>query len=140
MNLFISFDWDDRYQVNGFRAMLANPQVAPLSHRDTSVKHDYSEGGPSLIKSAILGKIRQSHVTVCLISQKTRNSDWVNWELERSREHGLPIVGFVLKDQPVKTLQGAPEFFTRYPKYAVHFWGTPQELNVAIQRALPTGR
>lgn len=135
MNLFISFDWDDRYQVNGFRAMLANPQIAPLSHRDTSVKYDYSEYGDSKVKDMILSKIRQSHLTVCLISQKTRNSDWVNWELERSRELGLPIVGIVLKEQPVATSKGVPEFFTRYPHYEWHQWNSPQALNAAIQRA-----
>lgn len=136
MNLFISFDWDDRGQVNGFRAMLANPQIAMLSHRDTSVRHDYSEYGNVAIKEAILRKIQQSDVTVCLISQKTRNSNWVNWELEQSRMNRLPIVGIVLKDQPVKTLQGCPEFFTRYPQYKVYNWRTPMELNGVIQQGL----
>ena len=136
MNLFISFDWDDREQVKGFRAMLANPQIAPLSHRDTSVHHDYSEYGNAVIKEAILGKILQSHVTVCLISQKTRNSSWVNWELEQSRLQRRPIVGIVLKDQPVKTLDGCPEFFTRYPQYAVYNWGSPTQLNGWIQKTI----
>jgi hypothetical protein len=27
MNIFISFYWDDRDQVNGFRSMLANPDI-----------------------------------------------------------------------------------------------------------------
>ena len=132
MNLFISFDWDDRQQVNGFRAMLANPLVNVLNHRDTSVKHDYSEYGNVVIKNAILGKIRQSQVTVCLISQKTRNSHWVNWELEQSRLHGKPIVGIVLKGQPVATLQGCPEFFSRYPRCPVHSWGGPEGISNAI--------
>lgn len=139
MNLFISFDWDDRDQVNGFRAMLGNPRIAPLSHRDTSVRHDYSEYGNAAIKNAILGKIRQSHLTVCLVSQKTRNSAWVNWELEQSRLHRLPIVGIVLKDQPVRTLRGCPEFFTRYPQCKVYNWGAPAELNGVIQKTLGSG-
>lgn len=135
MNLFISFDWDDRDQVNGFRSMLSNPNVIHLQHRDTSVKHDYSEGGNSAIKNAILSKLNNSHVTVCLISQKTKNSDWVNWELEQSRLNGKPIVGFVLKGQPVKTLAGAPEFFTRYQNYSIHPWMQPKEMSSRIQKA-----
>jgi hypothetical protein len=50
MKLFISFDWNDRAQINGFRSMLANPAIEPLSHRDTSIKHDYSEFGKNEIK------------------------------------------------------------------------------------------
>nr|VFJ70425.1 MAG: MTH538 TIR-like domain (DUF1863) [Candidatus Kentron sp. FW] len=134
MNLFISFDWDDRDQVNGFRGMLANPDVYALTHRDTSVKHDYSEFGNNAIKQAILYKLNTTHVTVCLISQETRNSQWVNWELEQSRLKNIPIVGIVLKNQPVTTLQGAPEFFIRYGNYRVHSWDSPDELSAIIQQ------
>lgn len=136
MNLFISFDWDDRDQVNGFRGMLANPDVYVLSHRDTSVKHDYSEYGNQGIKNEILRKLRESDVVVCLISQKTRHSHWVNWELEQARLASKGIVGIVLKDQPVKTLAGAPEFFTRYPKYPMHTWDSPQVMSQWISMAL----
>lgn len=136
MNLFISFDWDDRQQVNGFRSMLSNPIVNNLNHRDTSVKHDYSDDGNQAIRKAILQKIQQSNVTVCLISQKTRNSRWVNWELEQSRLNNKGIVGIVLKDQPVTTLQGCPEFFTRYQEhYSVHKWGTPDAIAQCILNA-----
>lgn len=135
MNLFISFDWDDRFQVNGFRSMLSNPMVDSLQHRDTSVKHDYSEFGNQEIKSQILRKIMQSQVVVCLISQKTKNSDWVNWELEQSRIHGKKIVGIILKEQPVSSLQGCPDFFTRYNKYKVYKWGTPEEMRSYIAQA-----
>jgi hypothetical protein len=135
LNLFISFDWDDRYQVNGFRSMLANPMVYPLNHRDTSVKHDYSEFGNQEIKNQILRKIQQSNVTVCLISQKTKNSDWVNWELEQSRRLGKRIVGIILKDQPVVTLQGCPEFFTRYQAFKVYKWDSPENLRRYIDQS-----
>lgn len=136
MNLFISFDWDDRLQVGGFRSMLSNPQVYNLNHRDTSVRHDYSEFGNQAIKNAILQKIQQSNVTVCLISQKTKNSHWVNWELEQSRLNRKGIVGFILKNQPVSTLQGCPEFFTRYEtNFKVYPWSSPEDMSKRIQEA-----
>jgi hypothetical protein len=59
----------------------------------------------------------------------------VNWELEQAREQHKSIVGIVLKDQPVKTLKGAAEFFTRYTSYQVHHWSTPSELNRIIRNA-----
>ena len=136
MNLFISFDWDDRNQVNGFRGMLANPDIYNLTHRDTSVKYDYSDLGNQAIKEAILKKIKQSRVIICLISQKTKNSKWVNWELEQAMSSGKSILGFVLKDQPVSLPQGCPEFFTRYKQYKVFEWGSPDELSRYIQRTL----
>lgn len=133
MNLFISFDWDDRDQVNGFRSMLANPQINMLNHRDTSVKYDYSEDGNQAIKDAISNKINQSDLIVCLISQKTKNSKWVNWELEKVRWLDKPIIGIILKDQPVAIRQGCPDFFIRHSQYEVYDWGTPDELNRYIQ-------
>lgn len=132
MNIFISFDWDDRDQVNGFRSMLANPDIKPLSHRDTSIKHDYSEYGTPEIKRQITRKIAHSDIIICLISQKTKHSDWVNWELEQTRLSGKPIIGIVLKDQPVTTLKGTPAFFSRYNNYKVHPWKTPSEINKII--------
>ena len=132
MNIFISFDWNDRDQVNGFRSMLANPDIRPLSHRDTSIKHDYSEYGNIEIKRQITRKIEESDIIICLISQRTKHSDWVNWELEQTRLYSKPIFGIVLKDQPVKSLKGAPAFFTRYSNYKVHAWKTPSEINKII--------
>ena len=136
MNLFISFDWDDRNQVNGFRGMLANPEIELLNHRDTSVKYDYSGFGNQAIKDAILKKIKQSHVIVCLISQKTKNSKWVNWELEQARASDKSILGFVLRDQPVLIPKGCPEFFIRYKQYKVYEWSSPEQLNKYIQQVL----
>ncbi len=135
MNLFISHDWDDRDQVNGFRSMLANPTVDALEDRDTSIKHDYSEDVNKEIKRQISRKIDQSDVTVCLISQRTKHSDWVNWELEQSRLLKKGIVGIVLKDQPVTTLKGCPEFFTRYKHFKIHKWDSPENLEHYINHA-----
>lgn len=135
MNVFISFDWSDRDQVNGFRGMLANPQVDDLQHRDFSLRFDYGALGNAAIRQGILAKLTRSHVTVCLISQKTRHSDWVNWELEQSRAHRLGIVGLVLPDQPVATLAGCPEFFTRYSGYTVYPWAVPAQIHGYISQA-----
>lgn len=134
MRVFISFDWDDRDQVNGFRGMLANPDVRSLEHRDKSIRHDYSEYGASEIKRQIERKIKQSDITVCLISQRTQHSKWVNWELETSRRLGKPVVGVVLKNQPVGQ-SIYPEFFRRYPQFEVYGWDEPSRINAALQKA-----
>ncbi len=135
MNVFISFDWDDRDQVNGFRGILSNPDVRELNHRDNSVKVDYTDAGAGTIRQHILSKIGSSDVTVCLISSKTRGSNWVNWELEASRRLAKPIVGIVLPDHAVKTNTGVPEFFQRYPACEWIQWSTPAVMNDAIRRA-----
>lgn len=136
MKVFISFDIDDLAQVNGFRGMLENPNLDELSGTDHSVKEDLGGEPRKEIQAAILTKIRTASVCVCLISHKTRNSKWVNWELEQCRLAGKGIVGVVLKEHQVATLAGCPEFFSRYPKYKVVGWGTPAHIQVAIRAAI----
>ena len=90
----------------------------------------------SPIADAILARIAGANVCVCLISSRTRASKWVNWELERCRLAQKAIVGLVLKDAGLTTLAACPYFFTRHPEYKVVPWGTPADLQRAIDRAV----
>ena len=49
---------------------------------------------PEYIKSAILApQIDKCSTMVVYISPDTKNSDWVNWEIEHAHEKGKTIVG-----------------------------------------------
>ena len=134
MNLFISYDYNDAEKVAGFMGMLANPDIKGIQHRDTSVKHDYTAGGDAAIARAIRAELARADVTVCMVTKKTRKSEWVNWELEQSRTLGLGVLAIALKDIQVAA-GDYHEFFTRYPKYHTYAWGTPEEMNKWINLA-----
>jgi hypothetical protein len=64
--------------------------------RDSSVhKGKFNDASdPNYIKSGILAPLIQWAGTfICYVSPQTKNSDWVNWEIEYAAKQGKRIVG-----------------------------------------------
>src|SRR6266498_1327538 len=70
-------------QGEGVRFMLlaANPNY-DLEFYDESVRVPIESRDAEYVKRRIREKINRTSVTVCLISENTHNSKWVDWELE----------------------------------------------------------
>src|SRR5882762_6405347 len=79
--LFLSFHYEDRDQVNGFRLMAHNPGL-PIDFADVSVRAAINSTGAAYLKRAISEKINRCSVLVCLIGNGTAWREWVEWELE----------------------------------------------------------
>jgi hypothetical protein len=77
-----------------------------------------------------------SSVTVCLVSRRTRDSSWVDRELEISRSKGKGIVGIVLKDKEneVKTYGDCPQLLDG-KMYKVYHWDRPETMQRWIEEA-----
>lgn len=92
-NAFISHVHEDDDGLAKFKDLLK-------SHGKTIRDYSISADNPNnahnedYIKSAILGpRIRQSGVLVVYISPDTKESKWVNWEIEYAEREGKRIVG-----------------------------------------------
>jgi hypothetical protein len=136
MKIFLSFAYDeDINQVNGFRSMLENP-LANISFSDGSCKKDYAGKSEWQIKQYIASLVDNSSVTVCLISKSTKNSNWVNWELETSKNKSKGIVGLVLKDRnnEIKNINDCPAIFAN-SRYKVFYWDSPEVMQKHIEEA-----
>lgn len=136
MQIFLSFAYDeDIDQVNGFRGMLDNPN-AGINFVDGSCKKDYEDKPDHEIERYIKSLIDKSSVTVCLISGKTKESDWVKKELEISQSKNKGIVGIVLKgkDEEIKNYSDCPKIFDN-KNYFVHRWDKPAEMQTIIEEA-----
>lgn len=94
--IFISFDADDKPQVQGFRLMAYNPNVE-LDFYDGSLQTPVNSERSSYIKQNIREKISRCSVVVCLIGKATAKSEWVDWELRTGRELGKGLCGVYLK-------------------------------------------
>ena len=81
--MFLSFQMEDRNQVNGIRLMKWNKGF-PLEFYDESVRIAYKSSNADYIKRRIKEKISRCSATVCFLGQTTWESSWVNWELETS--------------------------------------------------------
>src|SRR5258708_4647430 len=92
-NVFISHIHEDDAGLKKLKDLLANKGVAI---RDASI-HAGKENdakSPDYIKSAILApQINWAGTFVVYITPQTKDSDWVNWEIEYAAKQDKRIVG-----------------------------------------------
>lgn len=92
-NVFISHRHEDDDGLGKLKELLKSHGK---NIRDYSINADNPNNAHNedYIKSAILGpRIRQSGVLLVYISAETKDSDWVNWEIEHAHREGKRIVG-----------------------------------------------
>lgn len=95
--VFLSFLAEDEQQVQGLRLLAATPKYAALEFYDESVRVAYDSANADYVKGKIREKINRTSVTVCLISENTHTSKWVDWELEESDKKNNKIIAMALK-------------------------------------------
>ena len=94
--VFLSFIAEDKDRVAGLRLLAANPDYE-LDFYDESVRVRIDSESAAYVKQRIRERISRTTVTVCLISEQTYTSGWVDWELDESNEKGNTIIAMALK-------------------------------------------
>jgi len=94
--VFLSFIAEDKNRVQGLRLLASNPNF-DIEFYDESVRSPINSTNADYIKQCIREKIARTTVTVCLISEDTHKSNWVDWELEESDKKGKTIIVMALK-------------------------------------------
>ncbi len=92
-NLFLSHIHEDDPGLGKFKELLGKHGMAV---RDYSVSADNPNNAhsESYIKTNILGpRIQKSSTLVVYVSEATKESKWVNWEVEYAQKLGKRIVG-----------------------------------------------
>jgi hypothetical protein len=102
--IFISFIIEDENAVKGLRLLAKNPGYSDLEFYDESVRVPINSVNAPYIMVKIREKIRRCGVILCLISDATHTSSWVNWELETAIKMEKPIVAMAVKGVDRATL------------------------------------
>jgi len=89
--LFLSFKVEDKKRVDGLRLLAANPKFS-IEFYDESVRVPIESSNSDYIKRKIQEKISRAGVVLCLLSEDTHTSNWVNWELEHSFKTGKKVL------------------------------------------------
>ena len=92
-NIFISHRHEDDDGLKEVKRLAAQNGMAC---RDYSIRSDNPNNAHSedYIKYQILGpRIQQSSCLVVYVSEATRHSEWVNWEIDYASKQGKRIVG-----------------------------------------------
>lgn len=90
-NVFISFSHEDMDEVNLLRGQAKNDSNE-LEFSDYSVKTPFDSEDAQYIQRKITEKIEKSSVTMVYLSEKSMNSDWVKWEIEKSISMGKGVI------------------------------------------------
>ena len=126
-NVFISFSSDDLDEVNLLRGQAKN-ENSNIEFNDYSLKAPFNSKDADYIKHGIRERIRQSSVTVVYVSDKTADSEWVDWEIRESLKMGKGVLSMHKGDTPPKRL---PKAITENNIEVVPW--NQQQLNDAIQ-------
>jgi hypothetical protein len=92
-NVFISHIHEDDAGLHKLKDLLAKHG---MTVRDASINSDTPNNAhsPDYIKSSILApQINWAGTLVVYISPQTKNSEWVNWEIEYAQKQNKRIVG-----------------------------------------------
>jgi hypothetical protein len=94
--VFLSFIEEDKERVNGLRLLAANPNY-DLEFYDESVRVPIDSQRADYIKQRIREKLSRTSVTICMISEMTYTSRWVDWELDETDKKGNGLIAMALK-------------------------------------------
>lgn len=91
-HVFISHIHEDDEHVQGLKDLLASRGMEVKNGSITTDKFNDAHN-EAYIKSEILKpRIEWASVLVVLVSEDTKDSDWVNWEIECAQQTGTRIV------------------------------------------------
>lgn len=85
--------------MNGLRLLAANDRF-DIEFYDESVRTAIDSEDSRYIKSKIRERIARTSVTVCMVSDLTHTSRWVDWELEESFGKGNKLIFMGLAGGP----------------------------------------
>lgn len=106
--VFLSFRGEDKTLVDLFRGQAKNKNT-DLDFIDFSLRAPFNSENAEYIKRGIRERIRQSSVTVVLITESTHKSEWVDWEIRESARLGKGVVGVRLRDDASMKIPDAIE-------------------------------
>ena len=104
--MFISFCADDFHDIGILCAQTKN-ENSNIVFNDRSLRAPFNSKKSDRIKTIIREQICQSSVTIVYVSDKTADSEWVDWEIRESLAQGKGVLAMHKGDTPPKSLPKA---------------------------------
>lgn len=102
--VFFSFKYEDVSRANVVRNSWVTQGKEAAGFIDTADFEEVERQGEEAIKNWIDEQLEGTSVTVVLVGEKTCNSKWVKYEIEKSIEIGNGLLG--IDASKIKDLQG----------------------------------
>lgn len=94
--VYLSFADEDAQKVKRLMPLLQSSDCE-LDFYDGPLDLDFAAEAADAIKQAIGEKITKCNIVVCLISENTHKSKWVDAQLQKNRNKGNRIIAMALK-------------------------------------------
>jgi len=102
--VFFSFHYEpDAWRVSQIRNIGALERNRPVTHNDWE---QVKRGGDAAIERWIAGQMKYRSCTVVLVGSDTANRKWINYEIVKSWNDGMGVVGIHIHG--LKDLHGRP--------------------------------
>lgn len=98
--VFLSFRGEDKNVVDLFRGQAKNKNT-DLDFIDFSLRAPFNSENAEYIRRGIRERIKQSSVTIVLITETSYKSKWIDWEIRESVKLGKGVVAVRLRDGPI---------------------------------------
>ncbi|NHN60052.1 MULTISPECIES: TIR domain-containing protein [Halorussus] len=95
--VFISYEGSDRMKAKGFRLLRWNKNV-DVEFQDRHLLDPVDSTNRGYIQQCIRDEIKGTSTTVVLVGENTKDSDWVDYEIERSLKDGNGLVAIKVDD------------------------------------------
>lgn len=128
--VFISYEGSDRMKAKGFRLLRWNKNV-DVEFQDRHLLDPVDSTNRGYIQQCIRDEIKGTSTTVVLVGENTKDSDWVDYEIERSLKDGNGLVAIKVDDSI--TDEDVPDKLKENGAEIVDW--NPDEFGDAIERA-----
>lgn len=92
-NIFISHIHEDDHRLPALKELLEKHGCVARDGSINSLKPNSAQNEDYIKREILAPKIDWAGVLVVLITPETRNSDWVNWEIDYAHQHDKRIIG-----------------------------------------------
>jgi antiphage defense system Thoeris ThsB-like protein len=98
---FLSYAHEDLRAADMFRGEMED-RYPELSLIDHPVTQPFGNGFSAYIRGQVAQTIQTAPMTICLISERTANSPWVGWAIDKAHSLGKDILGVRLQSDATK--------------------------------------
>jgi len=92
-HIFISHSWSYPNDLENLRSLLSERGYFNVEFEEASADEPINSANAAYIKSRLKSKIEASNIVLGIAGMYASHSDWMEWELDKAIELGVPIVG-----------------------------------------------
>lgn len=98
-HIFISHSWKYPNDLENLRNLLRERGYFNVEFEEASAYEPINSANAYYIKKRLTEKISNSNIVLGIAGMYASYSDWMEWELDKAIELGVPIVGVIPRGQ-----------------------------------------